>query len=445
MLCAVSRSTDRFLAFVRARVLRATTAVRQAVMTDVDVTTDTRAADLAEAEAFARSAADLGAAVAKMAQLRAYLEVTGAGADTEARARLGRLWDSMPPKPFSLIRGVIEAELGAPPEALFARFDEHPLAAASLGQVHAAEDASGRKLAVKIQYPGVAEALREDLRSSAVLRRLVGPQLGEAAADEALDVLHEQLERELDYVQEAQSLDRFARAFAGDPQIVVPRPLPDRSSARVLTMERIEGQPLSRYIAASVRAELADERARVARTIFKFAWTAPLRHGFFNADPHPGNYLVLDAAAGRVGFVDFGATADLGPGLLKAEQKLWLAMIHREGEELRHAAHLAGLVSAATVFEGEIWRLWERTLAEPFLRKGETTLEPEHAAELMRLTTQLLRSGRIQLPREAVLLWRQRLGAWSVLASLRPRLDFRRELAALLEDGHPVPLLDRYP
>jgi predicted unusual protein kinase regulating ubiquinone biosynthesis (AarF/ABC1/UbiB family) len=437
----VSRSTDRFLAFVRARWKRAATATRQAMMTDVDVTTDTRLADRAEAEAFAGAASQLGAAVAKMAQLRAYLEVTGAGADAEARATLGRLWDAMPPKPFALIRQVVQTELGGPPEALFARFDETPLAAASIGQVHAAEDDGGRALAVKVQYPGVAEALREDLASTDVLRRLVGPQLGEAAATEALTALREQLEGELDYRREAESLERFRRAFAGDAQVVVPRVIPERSAGRVLTMERLTGEPLPRI----ARGGTVEERAAVARTIFRFAWGAPLNHGFFNADPHPGNYLILDAAAGRVGFVDFGATADLTPVLQKAERQLWLAMIHRDGEALRHAAHLSGLVASATVFNGETWRLWERALAAPFLTKGELQLEPTHAAELMQLTGQLMRAGRIHLPRTAILLWRQRLGAWSVLASLRPRLDFRRELAGLLDDKHPVPMLQRYP
>src|SRR5581483_4039764 len=106
----------------------------------------------------ADSAASLGAAMAKVAQLRAYLEVAGAGADPAARALLGKLWDAMPPQEPALIRRVIEEELGAPPEQRFARWDDTPIAAASLGQVHAAEDEQGRRLAVKVQYPGVAES-----------------------------------------------------------------------------------------------------------------------------------------------------------------------------------------------------------------------------------------------------------------------------------------------
>src|SRR5436309_2392988 len=107
----MDRRYRRWLAFASARLTRAMTTARQAVMTDVDVTTDKRAADLAEAEAFAASAAELGAAVAKVAQVRAYLDVTGVATTAEARALLARLWDRMPPRPPSVIRAVVEAEL----------------------------------------------------------------------------------------------------------------------------------------------------------------------------------------------------------------------------------------------------------------------------------------------------------------------------------------------
>ena len=185
----MERRYRRWLAFAGARLRRATTTARQAVMTDVDVTRDTRAADLAEAEAFASSAAELGAAVAKAAQVRAYLDITGVAATPAARALLARLWDRMPPRPPAVIRAVVEAELGAPPEARFAKWDDTPIAAASLGQVHAAEDADGRRFAVKVQYPGVAEALRDDLASASLLRRIVGDELGAGAAADALGTM----------------------------------------------------------------------------------------------------------------------------------------------------------------------------------------------------------------------------------------------------------------
>ena len=435
----MERRYRRWLAFAGARLRRATTAARQAVMTDVDVTTDTRAADLAEAEAFAASAAELGAAVAKAAQVRAYLDLTGVAATPAARALLARLWDRMPPRPPSVIRAVVAAELGAPPEERFAKWDDTPIAAASLGQVHAAEDADGRRFAVKVQYPGVAEALRDDLASASLLRRVVGEELGAGAATDSLATMRAQLLGELDYVAEARWLERFARAFAGDPTIVIPRVDAARSTARVLTMDRLDGRAI-----ADLAEDDAEARRRGARAIFRFAFGGPLQHGIFNADPHPGNYLIL--AGEKVGFVDFGSSAALTDELRAADRRLFLAMIQRDGETLRHAAHEEGLVPVeAGVFEGSIWREWEDLLARPFLTRGEFTLSPRHITRLIARTGELLRLGRIALPPAAILLWRQRLGALAVIAALSPRLDFRRLLAEILDEGkNPIALYDRW-
>jgi len=434
----MERRYRRWLAFAGARLKRATTTARQAVMTDVDVTQDRSAADLAEAEAFANSAGELGAAVAKAAQVRAYLDITGLAATPAARALLARLWDRMPPRPASVIRAVVIAELGAPPEERFAKWDDTPIAAASLGQVHAAEDADGSRFAVKVQYPGVAEALRDDLSSASLLRRVVGDELGAGAAADALETMRAQLLGELDYVAEAKWLERFRSAFAADDTIVIPRVDAARSTAHVLTMERLDGRAI-----ADLAADDAEARRRGARAIFRFAFGAPLRHGIFNADPHPGNYLIL--AGEKVGFVDFGSSAAVSDELQAADRRLFLAMIHRDGEALRHAAHEEGLVSDASVFEGSIWREWEEALAQPFLTRGEFTLSPRHVARLIARTGELLRLRRIALPPDAILLWRQRLGALAVIAALSPRLDFRRLLADILDDGrNPIALYERW-
>ena len=435
----MQRRYQRLLAFAGARIKRATAAARQAVMTDVDVTRDRRAADLAEAEAFATSAAELGAAVAKAAQVRAYLDVTGAATTPEARALLSRLWDRMPPRPPSIIRAAVEAELGAPPEKLFAKWDDEPLAAASLGQVHAAEDADGTRWAVKVQYPGVAETLADDLASASLLRRVVGSELGENAVDATLEVMRAQLLGELDYRAEAGWLERFRRAFSGsgDADIVIPRVDAARSSGRLLTMARLDGTTLGAVAAAD-----AETRQQTARAIFRFAFGGPLKHGIFNADPHPGNYL---ADGGRVGFVDFGSSAELSDETQLADRKLFLAIIHRDGEELRHAAHSEGLVAEARTFETAAWREWEEALSAPFLSRVAVTLTAAQVARMIALTGELLRERRIALPPAAMLLWRQRLGALAVIASLAPKLPFRKLLAELLDDGrNPQSLFDRW-
>lgn len=316
------------------------------------------------------------------------------------------------------------------------------MAAASLGQVHAAETADGEKLAVKVQYPGVAEALKEDLASRAVLKRLVGADLGGKVPEEALDTLREKLLAELDYQKEARELEAFSAATASHPAIVLPRVWAERSSARVLTMTHLEGQALPAFASSA-----GDEaRARVASTIFRFAWGSALHLGRINADPNPGNYLVLDEEKGRVGFVDFGCVADLDESLVEAERKLWMAIIRREGEDFRHAVYQEGLVHDAAVFDSATFREWEAALSRPFLSTAPFTLDEAHASLLVARTWELLHLGKMSLGPGALLLWRQRLGTFSVLASLRPTLRFRDELARLLDDGHHnLPLVERYP
>jgi predicted unusual protein kinase regulating ubiquinone biosynthesis (AarF/ABC1/UbiB family) len=433
----MKRSNRRRLALWKSRLARVLDSAKRALTTDADVTVDTAPAERAEAETLLREAAALRGGVAKLGQLRAYFDPTA----PDARARLAELWDRMPADPPARIRRVIVEQLGQEPEALFARWDDAPLAAASLGQVHAAEDAGGRRLAVKVQYPEVAAALEDDLSSRSLLRRMVGADLGEAVDEAALAELRARLLDELDYRKEGANLERFRRLWLNDPAIVIPTYFTDRSVKYVLTMERLEGTPLPELSARGDEAA----RSQVAATIFRFAFGSPLRHGLFNADPHPGNYLVLDAALGRVGFVDFGGVAELGEEVLAAERQLWRSLVVRDGEALRHAAHLEGLVTRAEVFESGTWREWERALAAPFLARGPVVLEPAAVRRLVALTSELLRARHVALPAPVLLLWRQRLGVLTVLASLRPRLDFRRLLAALVDDGrHPIPLADRY-
>jgi predicted unusual protein kinase regulating ubiquinone biosynthesis (AarF/ABC1/UbiB family) len=428
----VKRSHERWWALGKARLKRTLNTLGRALVSDEDVTMHTAPAELAEAEVLAREAAALRGGVAKLGQLRAYLD----GTAPDARARLAALWDQMPADPPETIRRVIVDELGAPPEELFARWDDQPLAAASLGQVHAAEDRDGRRLAVKVQYPEVAKALRDDLSSTALLRRMLGADFGGAVGEAALARLREGLLEELDYTKEAQHLGRFGELWRRDPEVVIPRVYPSTKS--VLVMERLDGAPLAKF------AEKADgaARARVAEVLFRFAFGSPLVFGVFNADPHPGNYLVGD---GKVGFVDFGCVGQLSDDVRAAEAQLWRALIVRDGEMLRHAANLLGLVSRAEVFEGETWREWEKLFAAPFSKRGPFQLTPEKMRQFVAVTAELGRARRVALPAPVLLLWRQRLGVLTVIASLQPRLDFRRALCDLVDDGrHPIPMYERY-
>jgi predicted unusual protein kinase regulating ubiquinone biosynthesis (AarF/ABC1/UbiB family) len=422
----------------RARWRRVTTVVRAALGSDVDVTRDRRAADDAEAGELVRTAGRMRGGLAKVAQLRAYLELED-GLGAEAREQLAALWDRVPPDPPRAIRHVVEDDLRAPIAQLFARWDDAPIAAASLGQVHGAQLADGTEVAVKVQYPGIAAALIDDLSSGAVLRQLVGPGLGASAEKAALEILRAAILRELDYVAEREAIGRFGAAFFGDKHIVLPRAIAERSSGRVLTMTRLPGRPLREFVSTASD----EERAAVARTLFRFALGGPLRHGLCNGDPHPGNYLIEPGGA-RVGFVDFGLMVELG-ALGAIDRRLFLAMMHRDGEALRFAAHEEGLVPQVGVFDHAAWRAFERALGAPFLTRGERRFGPGDASQLAATFTRLVQAGAVQLRPEALVLWRQRLGFFAVLGSLDAELDLRKELGSLLDDdSHPTPLYERY-
>jgi predicted unusual protein kinase regulating ubiquinone biosynthesis (AarF/ABC1/UbiB family) len=381
-------------------------------------------AERAAAESIASAAASLKGGMAKVAQLMAYLEGPGAAVDAGARAALGTLWDQVPGADPQAIRAVVEADLGRPIAELFVRWDDTPLAAASLGEVHFAALDVGVELAVKVQYPGVAEALRSDLESRALLGRLAGVDVGRALPPASLTALRDAVLGELDYVAERRAMEKFAARFRGDPAIVVPRTFAERSSPRVLAAERLFGAPLLTW----AHTAPASERAAVGLTIFRFAWSAPLVHGLLNADPNPGNYLVLGGAAGRVGFLDYGCVVELDEPTLAAERRVWLALLFGDGEQFRHALYSEGLIAHPRVFDASNYRDWERHVVGPFLGEGEFEWTAAYARAYAELTSELVRARALILPPGAILLWRQRLGVAAVLGSIMPRADFRAAL-----------------
>jgi predicted unusual protein kinase regulating ubiquinone biosynthesis (AarF/ABC1/UbiB family) len=221
------------------------------------------------------------------------------------RAALARLRDDAPPMAGKLARAVLERELGQRAERVFAEFDWEPLAAASIGQVHAARLRDGREVAVKIQYPGVAEAIRADLKNTQLLvtfmtllggvyTRRLNADMRVAARDMSARILEE-----LDYRLEAANQAEFAKRYRGHPFIHVPRVIGELSSARVLTQELVRGKSWSEALACE-----QDLRDSWAQAIWRFVYGSHERLGMINADPHPGNYVFHDD--GSVSFLDFG-------------------------------------------------------------------------------------------------------------------------------------------
>ncbi len=213
---------------------------------------------------------------------------------------LATLQQNADPVPFKDIRKVVEEDLEGPLKEHFARFDEQPIAAASIGQVHRAELHDGREVAVKVQYPGIAEAIHADMQNLKLGLKLLatiapGIDTGAIAGE-----IRERITEELDYELEAANHREMARVYRGHPFILVPQVVTDLCRERVLVTEYVDGMRF-----AEAKATLTQEqRDRAGEIIGRFYLNGPLRHRLLNGDPHPGNSLFLKD--GRMAFLDFG-------------------------------------------------------------------------------------------------------------------------------------------
>ena len=224
-------------------------------------------------------------------------------------AELRRLQDDVTPVPFSEIEGVIQAELGLTVERAFTSFDETPIAAASIGQVHRATLPTGEEVVVKVQRPNAPRQIESDLvlmRSAARFVRERVRALDFIDAEALVDEFARSIREELDYLHEARNAEAFHRHFEGDERVVIPRVTRRYTTSRVLTLEFLDGVQLRDL---DTTAYISEQRRDLAYRMTDAWMTMIFRHGFFHGDPHPSNILVLED--GRVGLVDFGLAGSL--------------------------------------------------------------------------------------------------------------------------------------
>jgi predicted unusual protein kinase regulating ubiquinone biosynthesis (AarF/ABC1/UbiB family) len=280
-----------------------------------------------------------GAAM-KFGQVMSFLDV-GLVAEEhrdEFQRELAKLRDSAPTVSFKQMRRVIEQDLEATIDEVFSEFDEEPIAAASIGQVYRARLAGdGREVAVKVQYPGVASAVRADMQNLDMIMRLLKRMTPGLDVKAVAEEIRERIEEELDYELEAQNQRSLARIFAGHPFIVVPDVVPSLSRERVLVSEFVSGTGFEELEEAPQA-----ERDRIGEIVFRFFLGCLYRHHQFSGDPHPGNFLRLDD--GRVAFLDFGLFKRMDAAAVELELACQRAVVEGDADTLHRLLGESGFL-----------------------------------------------------------------------------------------------------
>jgi predicted unusual protein kinase regulating ubiquinone biosynthesis (AarF/ABC1/UbiB family) len=252
------------------------------------------------------------------------------------REQLRRLQDSAPPMPMSRLEAVLQRELGDNWHSLFSDFGRRPTASASIGQVHRATwAATGQQVAVKIQYPGADAALESDLAQIGRLASVMAPLTGSMDMKALTAEIAERIREEVDYLKEAEHQSLAAAAFAGDHEFVVPEVL--AATPRVLVSAWLDGAKLN-----AVGEWDEERRNAVGLSYVRFLFSGPHRAGVLHADPHPGNFLVLDD--GRLGIVDWGLVASLPDGLPEPMGRLIRTALHGNAEDVADGLRSEGLL-----------------------------------------------------------------------------------------------------
>jgi len=389
---------------------------------------------LRSAEDVAATLGNMKGAFMKVGQLLSFVDD---GLPENIRTALAQLQDSAPPMSAALAASVIEAELGGPPQDVFAEWEPEPFAAASIGQVHRATMRDGRRVAVKVQYPGAAAAMEADL-AQLDIGRLVMPLVHKNFDIEAITAeLRERLLEELDYELEATNQRDFGTWYAGHPFIRIPAVVDELSTTRVLTTDFAPG-------ARFAEAEQWDqpERDLAAEAILRFVYRSLYDHLAFNGDPHPGNYLFRQG--GVVTFLDFG----LVKRLRVEDRDAFIGLVHvsafeRDIPKLRAALEDVGFYVKGAPIRDEIIAEFDEIFWNHLAEDREVTLTPAWATDAVR--RYMFKQGEFRkiehyttIPAPFVIMQRITFGLTAILGRLNATANWRRIAMELWFGGDPA-------
>jgi predicted unusual protein kinase regulating ubiquinone biosynthesis (AarF/ABC1/UbiB family) len=356
------------------------------------------------------------------------------------RQELEGLQDQVPPRPFSEIEARIKSELGKAPDEIFADFDTKPIASASLGQVHVARTKDGTKVAVKVQHKDIDEMVRLDLTTIRRIMMIVQWFVPVQGLDAYYHQIKGLLYEELDFQREADNIERIAKNFAQNPQMVFPTPIRDLSTKRVITTTFVEGKKI---VDISAIDAMGVDKKDVARRLVRAYCQMIFVDGIYHADPHPGNVLVR--SDGALILLDFGAVAELSPSMRDGIPEFLEGVLRRNTDTIIKALRKMGFLSRTNneqvsekIIEYFHRRFQEEVKIESFNLK-DVKIDPqkglENLLDLRKMNIGLKElSGAFHIPKDWVLLERTILLLYGCCSILDPELEPMAIIQPYLQD-----------
>jgi predicted unusual protein kinase regulating ubiquinone biosynthesis (AarF/ABC1/UbiB family) len=376
---------------------------------------------LRSAEQVAEMLGGMKGALMKLGQMASYLDQ---GLPEPVREALAELQQHAPPMAPELVDQVVRAELGGPPEQVFAEWDAVPLAAASIGQVHRAVTWDGAAVAVKVQYPGVDRAVAADLENTDLLFTVMGVLFPGMDPGPIVAELRERLVEELDYRIEADHQRTFAEHYRDHPFIHIPAVFDELSTSRVLTTELVQGAPFAEVV------EWPDEeRQLAAECLYRFAFGGIYQLHAFNGDPHPGNYLFHPG--GRITFLDFGLCKRFTPDEVRDFEDMIIAIVlDRDIPRFRRVIERIGLLSPDLEVSDEELIDYFGHFYEFVMEPRVMEITPEWSSDSLRRFfdlsgphSEIMKAA--NLPPSMVIVQRINMGLFALFGDLRARGNWR--------------------
>ena len=369
---------------------------------------------------------EMKGAAMKIGQMASFIDVDFLPPEYREiyQEQLGKLRTSAPAMPWDKVQHVLEEEYDDNPDRVFAEIEHEAFAAASIGQVHRATLHDGTPVAVKVQYPGIADALESDVANAGILVRLARVLAPGLDAKAVAAELRERVLEELDYEFEAQNQRAFARAYDGHPFIFVPKVHSRLSRRRVLVSDYVQGRGFD-----EVKELEQDERDIFGEIVFRFCFGSIYHLQHFNADTHPGNYVLMED--GRVAFLDFGMTKKLTPNQIKLEERVFDAAANDDPEGLREALHVLGFVRDPDKVDAQRLMDHAQVYGGWYLQDKEVRISPKRVMKVIEVAADprsdfydLVRKE--SLPADELMGRRMETGLLAVLAQLRATQNWHR-------------------